>query len=83
VTEEELETTEGEEVDVLAAHLELEGSKLKYKSYSRPSPLHLLSEVAYNDTRGHGQFKATRPERNEKRKEWIYCLKLSLVNSFF
>ena len=30
VAEEELETTEGEEVDVLAAHLELEGSQLKY-----------------------------------------------------
>ena len=25
------------------------------------------SEVAYNDTRGHGQFKATRPERKEKK----------------
>ena len=34
-----------------------------------------------NVTRGHGQFKATRPERKEKRKEWLYCLKLSVVNS--
>jgi hypothetical protein len=25
------------------------------------------SEVAHNDTRGHGQFKATRPERKEKK----------------
>jgi hypothetical protein len=25
------------------------------------------SEVAYNDTRGHGQFKATRPEKREKK----------------
>ena len=24
---------------------------------------HLNSEVVYNDTRNHGQFKATRPER--------------------
>jgi hypothetical protein len=28
----------------------------------------LSSEVAYNDTRGHRQFKATRPERKEKKK---------------
>ena len=25
------------------------------------------SEVAYNDTRGHGQFKATCPERKAKK----------------
>jgi len=28
----------------------------------------LLSEVAYNDTRGHGQFKATRSPKEKKKK---------------
>jgi hypothetical protein len=26
-----------------------------------------VSEVAYNDTRGHGQFEATPPERKENK----------------
>jgi hypothetical protein len=41
------------------------------------SPTQGESEVAYNDTRGHGQFKATRPERKEKKRSGftalIYC----------
>jgi hypothetical protein len=32
------------------------------------------SEVAYNDTRGHGQFKATRPERKEKERSGLTAL---------
>jgi hypothetical protein len=33
------------------------------------------SEVAYNDTRGHGQFKATRPESpKEKKKKGVALL---------
>ncbi len=34
-----------------------------------------VSEVAYNDTRGHGQFKATRPESlKEKKKKGVSLL---------
>jgi len=35
----------------------------------------IASEVAYNDTRGHGQFKATRPESpKEKKKKGVALL---------
>ncbi len=38
------------------------------------SPTQGESEVVYNDTRGHGQFKATRPERKEKKRSGFTSL---------
>jgi hypothetical protein len=40
-----------------------------------------MSEVAYHDTRGHGHVSGD-TSLTEKRKEWLYCLSLTLVNSF-